>query len=182
MAVDESQQYPRIPHPLLNWEELNRRTSGFSADVLERLERLSHLAQMVVLNGSVPVSPGGVLLPYTQGFNNVLSANLAAGTITVPETGVYDFYFYASGAVGVPGTVESFAIRNNGTPVLVIDSTQAQSAEGVEASVSSIARVENANAVIDAQLTATSSSSITLTNMVLAIGYRAPIENMVALP
>ena len=29
-----------VPYPLNSWQELNRRTSGFSADVLARLEAL----------------------------------------------------------------------------------------------------------------------------------------------
>lgn len=38
--ADDGSQFPRVPQPLPTWEELNRRVSALSANVLERLEAL----------------------------------------------------------------------------------------------------------------------------------------------
>ncbi len=143
-------------------------------DKLDEHER-SDLGQMVVLGGSVLVANNSVIAPYDSGFQEGVTLDRAAGTILVEQDGVYMSFVDFSGDASGSNTENLFNVRADGVTLVTIESTQKQSQEGVQASITGVFQL-NAGQVLDVFLTG--DSDVTLQNMLFGVLLVRPLDGI----
>lgn len=108
-----------------------------------------------------------------------MTIDKVAGFLTVSQPGVWDFFFATSGTVATPNSSSLFSLRLDGAIIASIESSQQQTQEGVEASISGFLRAPLGTEVVDILYNAASTTNITLTNTILSLGFRTPLEGVV---